>query len=252
MRSLEITRRYLKHQPTLFREALARLVREEQPSEAEDDEKSSTDQCEDVLEKPLSLHDQRIGSVLAAIRASGAKRVLDLGCGEGKLLRELLKDKEFEEIVGMDVSIRTLETARERLRLDRLPERQAARIKLIHGSLIYRDRRLEGFDAAAVVEVVEHLDPPRLSAFERAVFEFARPKTVVLTTPNREYNFKWDHVGVEKLRHPDHRFEWTRKEFRDWAERVARRHGYTVRLLPVGPVDELVWAPTQMGVFTHG
>ncbi len=248
----EITRRYLNIQPTLFRQALARLMREEQPSEAEDDEKLPADQGEDVLERPLSLHEQRIGAVLAAIRASGAKRVLDLGCGEGKLLRELLKDKQFEEIVGMDVSIRTLETARERLKLDRLPERQAARIKLIHGSLIYRDRRLEGFDAAAVVEVVEHLDPPRLSAFERAVFEFARPKTVVLTTPNREYNFKWDHVGVEKLRHPDHRFEWTRKEFRDWAERVARRHGYTVRLLPVGPVDELVWAPTQMGVFTHG
>ena len=121
--------------------------------------------------------------------------MLDLGCGEGKLLRELLKDKQFEEIVGMDVSIRTLETARDRLKLDRLPERQAARIKLIHGSLIYRDRRLEGFDVAAVVEVVEHLDPPRLLAFERAVFEFARPGTVVLTTPNREYNVAWENVG---------------------------------------------------------
>ena len=152
--------------------------------------------------------------------------MLDLGCGEGKLLRELLKDKQFEEIVGMDVSIRSLETARDRLKLDRLPERQAARIKLIHGSLIYRDRRLEGFDAAAVVEVVEHLDPPRLSAFERALFEFARPGTVVLTTPNREYNVTWENVGAEKLRHPDHRFEWTRQEFRDWAEGVAGRYGY--------------------------
>ena len=121
--------------------------------------------------------------------------MLDLGCGEGKLLRELLKDKQFEEIVGMDVSIRSLETARDRLKLDRLPDEQAARIKLIHGSLMYRDRRLEGFDAAAVVEVVEHLDPPRLSAFERVLFEFARPRTVVLTTPNREYNVTWENVG---------------------------------------------------------
>ena len=124
--------------------------------------------------------------------------MLDLGCGEGKLLRELLKDKQFEEIVGMDVSIRSLETARDRLKLDRLPERQAARIKLIHGSLMYRDRRLDGFDAAAVVEVVEHLDPPRLSAFERVVFEFARPGTVVLTTPNREYNVTWENVGPRR------------------------------------------------------
>jgi 2-polyprenyl-3-methyl-5-hydroxy-6-metoxy-1,4-benzoquinol methylase len=245
----EITRRYLKFQPSLFRQALARLVQEEQPSELEDGEQRPADSQEEVLEKPLSLHEQRIGAVLAAIRASGAKRVLDLGCGEGKLLRELLRDKQFEEIVGMDVSIRTLETARDRLKLDRLPERQAARIKLIHGSLIYRDRRLEGFDLAAVVEVVEHLDPPRLSEFERVVFEFARPGTVVLTTPNREYNVMWENVGEERLRHPDHRFEWARQEFREWAEAVGVRHSYRVRFLPVGPVNEVVGAPTQMGVF---
>jgi 3' terminal RNA ribose 2'-O-methyltransferase Hen1 len=177
--------------------------------------------------------------------------VLDLGCGEGKLLRELLKDQQFDEIVGMDVSIRSLETARDRLKLDRLPERQAARIRLIHGSLIYRDRRLEGFDAAAVVEVVEHLDPPRLAAFERALFEFARPGTVVITTPNREYNITWENVGADRLRHPDHRFEWTRREFHDWAQGVAGRHGYAVRFLPVGPVDEVLGSPTQMAVFAR-
>lgn len=245
----EIARRYLKFQPSLFRQALARLVREEQPTEAEGDGKAPGDRAEEVLERPLSLHEQRIGAVLAALRSCGAKRVLDLGCGEGKLLRELLKDKQFEVVVGMDVSIRTLETARDRLKLDRLPERQAARIKLLHGSLIYRDKRLEGFDAAAVIEVVEHLDPPRLSAFERAVFEFARPGTVVLTTPNREYNVTWENVGADKLRHSDHRFEWSRDQFRAWAEEVAGRHGYFVRFLPVGPVDEKLGPPTQMAVF---
>jgi len=248
----EITRRYLKFRPSLFRQALARLVREEQPTELEGDGKTSGDQAEEILEKPISLHDQRIGAVLAAIRATGAKRVLDLGCGEGKLLRELIKDKQFEEIVGMDVSIRTLEVALDRLKLDRLPERQAARIKLLHGSLIYRDRRLEGFDAAAVVEVIEHLDPPRLSAFERSVFEFARPGTVVLTTPNREYNVTWENVGPEKLRHADHRFEWTRDEFQSWAEGVAERHGYSVRFQAIGPVDDTLGPPTQMGVFNRG
>ncbi len=188
---------------------------------------------------------------MAALRGSGAGRILDLGCGEGKLLRELLKDRQFEEIVGMDVSIRTLENARDRLKLDRMPEKQAARLKLIHGSLMYRDRRLEGFDAAAVVEVVEHLDPPRLAAFERAVFEFARPKSVVITTPNREYNVTWENVGPEKLRHPDHRFEWTRAEFQGWARAIAEEHGYTVRFVPVGPEDELLGSPTQMGIFSR-
>jgi 3' terminal RNA ribose 2'-O-methyltransferase Hen1 len=142
-----------------------------------------------------------------------------------------------------------LETARDRLKLDRLPERQASRIQLIHGSLIYRDRRLEGFDAAAVVEVVEHLDPPRLEAFEHVLFEFARPRIVVLTTPNREYNVTWEHVGAERLRHPDHRFEWTRQEFRRWAENVGQQHGYRVRFLPVGAAAETLGSPTQMAVF---
>ncbi len=245
----EIARRYLKFRPNLFRQALDRLVGEEQPLEAEGDERRPAEAAEDALERPMSLHEQRIGTVMAAIRAAGASRVLDLGCGEGKLLRELLKDKQFGEVVGMDVSIRSLETARDRLKLDRMPEKQAARLKLLHGSLIYRDRRLEGYDAAAVVEVVEHLDPPRLSAFERAVFEFARPKTVVLTTPNREYNVTWEDVGAERLRHPDHRFEWTRREFRDWAEGIAGRFGYSVRLLPIGPEDGMLGSPTQMGVF---
>ena len=246
----EITRRYLKFRPSLFRQALARLVVEEQPLEAEGDVLPA-DTIIEASEGSLSLNDQRLGAVMAAIRASGARRVLDLGCGEGKLLRELIKDKQFEEIVGLDVSIRSLETARDRLKVDRMSEAQAARLKLVHGSLIYRDRRLEGFDAAAVVEVVEHLDPPRLSAFERVIFEFARPGTVVLTTPNREYNVTWENVGAERLRHPDHRFEWTRREFRTWAEGVAARHGYGVRFLPVGPVDEALGSPTQMAVFAR-
>jgi 3' terminal RNA ribose 2'-O-methyltransferase Hen1 len=246
----EITRRYLKFQPSLFRPALARLVADEQPgeTEAEGTDRPST-QDELALEANLSLNEQRIGAVMAAIRASGAKRVLDLGCGEGKLLRELLKDKQFEEIIGMDVSIRSLENARARLKLDRMPEKQAARIKLVHGSLMYRDRRLEGFDAAVVVEVVEHFDPPRLSAFERTIFEFARPRKVVITTPNREYNVTWEHVGAERLRHPDHRFEWTRQEFRGWAEGLAERFGYSVKFLPIGPEDGALGSPTQMGVF---
>ena len=233
----EITRRYLKFRPSLYREALDRLVREDQPAEAESESEGDerpADRAEAVLERPISLNEQRIGAVLAAIRAGGARRVLDLGCGEGRLLRELLADRQFEEILGMDVSIRSLEIARDRLGLDRLPERQAARIKLIHGSLIYRDRRLEGFDAAAVVEVVEHLDPPRLSAFERVLFEFARPGTVVLTTPNREYNVMWENVGADRFRHPDHRFEWARQEFRDWCERIASEQFRLCRPAPAG------------------
>ena len=243
----QITRRYLKNRSSLYREALARLVDEEAVEAPE--ESTETVPPEEKLEKPLSLNDQRHSAVLSVLRGSGARTVLDLGCGEGKLLRELLQDRQFEQVVGMDVSIRSLEMAQKRLKLDRLPDRQAERLKLVHGSLIYRDKRLEGFDAAAVVEVIEHLDLPRLSALERVLFEFARPQTVVLTTPNREYNVMWETLPAGQFRHADHRFEWSRKEFQDWANRVGVQHGYSVRFLPVGPEDEKVGSPTQMGVF---
>lgn len=246
----QIARRYLKNRSSLFREALARLVEEDDTDTTEDE--VASDKEEESLERPISLNDQRHGAVMAALRASGAGSVLDLGCGEGKLLRELLKDRQFEQIVGLDVSIRSLEMAHKRLKLDRLPDRQAERLKLIHGSLIYRDKRLEGFDAAAVVEVIEHLDPPRLCALERVLFEFARPKTVVLTTPNREYNVMWETLPAGQFRHGDHRFEWSRQEFQTWANRVAGQHGYSVRFLPVGPEDDAVGSPTQMGVFERG
>jgi len=244
----EITRRYLKFQPSLYHEALARLVQEEGPLDAEDDERPG-DTTEGALETLLSLNEQRLGTVMAAVRASGAKRVIDLGCGEGKLIRELLTEKQIDEIVGLDVSVRSLEAAQRKLRLERLPTRQAERVRLIHGSLMYRDKRLVGFDAASVVEVIEHFDPPRRSAFERVLFEFARPRTVVLTTPNREYNVKWETLGAGQFRHPDHRFEWTRHEFQRWANGVAGRFGYGVRFVAVGPEDEQVGAPTQMAIF---
>jgi 3' terminal RNA ribose 2'-O-methyltransferase Hen1 len=162
-----------------------------------------------------------------------------------------MKDKSFEQVVGLDVSHRSLEFASRRLRLERMPEKQRARISLLHGSLTYRDARLTGFDAATVLEVIEHLDPARLDAFERCLFEFARPQTVVLTTPNVEYNVKFENLPAGQLRHKDHRFEWTRSEFQTWAHRVGKRFGYDVRFLTVGPEDLALGTPTQMGVFSQ-
>jgi 3' terminal RNA ribose 2'-O-methyltransferase Hen1 len=149
----------------------------------------------------------------------------------------------------MDVSFQSLEIARDRLKLDRMPDKQKERIKLIQGSLLYRDKRLTGYDAAAIVEVIEHLDEPRLAAFERVVFDFAIPGTVILTTPNAEYNQKYATLTAGTFRHADHRFEWTRAEFEVWAKNVASVYHYQVHFLPVGPEDEAVGAPSQMAVF---
>lgn len=241
-----ITRRYLKYKASLAREALARLNDEIPLEEASAEERAA---WEEEIERVISLDEERLGTVLSVLKSSGAKSIIDLGCGEGRLLKLLLKEKQFARITGMDVSIRALEIAHERLRLESLPAMQRARIELIHGSLMYRDRRFEGYDAASVVEVIEHLDPPRLAAFERVLFECARPGTIVLTTPNREYNVTWETVGADGLRHSDHRFEWTRAEFREWAGHVAGKFGYDVRFLPVGREDKDLGAPTQMAVF---
>lgn len=245
-----ITHRYLKFRHSLAREALAQLA-EQDDQPVEELIEARSEGREESLEKPISLNEQRYAEVVAALKASGAKRVIDLGCGDGKLLRELLKEKQFEEIVGMDVAFRSLEIAQDRLRLDDLPPRQKERIRLMHGSLMYRDKRLAGFDAAAIVEVIEHLDPPRLAAFERVVFEFARPNTIVLTTPNREYNVLWPTLAAGAYRHEDHRFEWSRAEFQAWATKLAERFGYTVEFHSVGPVNEELGPPTQMGIFTR-
>ena len=244
----QIAKRYLKRQGRLVRTAIAQLVEEDNPNP--DDTQADHELEEAAVEKPISLNQQRLEAVLAALKASGARRVLDLGCGEGRLLKELLQDKTFEEIVGVDVSYRALEIAQERLHLDWLTEQQRQRIKLIQGSLTYRDQRLSGYDAATVVEVIEHLDQPRLAGFERSLFEFARPTSVVVTTPNVEYNVKFENLSAGKFRHKDHRFEWTRAEFQAWANRVAERFGYSVQFLPVGLEDADVGTPTQMGVFT--
>lgn len=241
-----ITRRYLKHRRDLVNDALGRLT-EDDPDPDRTELAHAREEAQ--IEERISLNEQRLGAVVAALKSTGARRVLDLGCGEGRLIGALMKDRSFEEILGMDVSWRVLEIARERLHLDRLPSTQQDRVKLLHGSLMYRDGRLGGYDAAAVVEVIEHLDPPRLAAFERVVFECARPPAVVLTTPNREYNAQWETLPAGQLRHKDHRFEWTREEFQRWASALARRFGYGVRFLPVGPEDAVAGSPTQMGLF---
>ncbi|MGW3140220.1 3' terminal RNA ribose 2'-O-methyltransferase Hen1 [Streptomyces sp. NPDC001139] len=247
-----ITSRYLSRRWSLTREAMERLelvrLAEADDSEVEDIDNAVEEETE-AEEKPAPLAVQRRDAIVEALGAAGAARVLDLGCGQGQLVQALLKDPRFTEIVGVDVSMRALTIASRRLKLDRMGERQAARVTLVQGSLAYTDKRLKGYDAAVLSEVIEHLDLPRLPALEYAVFGAARPRTVLVTTPNVEYNVRWESLPAGHVRHGDHRFEWTREEFRAWARTVAERHGYGVEFSPVGPDDPEVGPPTQMAVF---
>jgi len=255
-----ITRRYLAHRGSLARQAIARLaeVDDADPDELDDaSEVSATAAGHDAADiaeaadKPVPLAVQRHGAVLAALRAAGARRVIDLGCGSGALLPTLLSEPTLTEILAVDVSHRALDEAARRLRLDRMPERQRSRLTLLQSSLTYTDGRLRGYDAAVLMEVIEHLDLDRLPALEHAVFDHAAPATVVVTTPNVEHNVRYEGLAGGALRHRDHRFEWTRTQFAGWARAVASAHGYTVRLVAVGDEDPQVGPPTQMAVFTR-
>ncbi len=245
-----IARRYLKHRRGLTRWALERLTEAEEPPD-EDEEGQDRAAQEDSLEQPIRLNDLRMTRVIDTLTALGAARVADIGCGEGKLLARLLTESSFTKVVGMDVSTVALDRAADRLRLDRLPTRRRERIDLIQGSLTYVDERLNGFDAFVCVEVIEHMDEDRLGAFEQTVFDGAHPKHVILTTPNREYNALFENLPEGKLRHHDHRFEWTRAEFQAWAKALAGRQGYDVRFEDIGEAHSEHGAPTQMGVFSR-
>ncbi len=241
-----ITRRYLAHQRDLVASAVARLAEvDEQPIDALEEAPAE----DSSVPRPLVV--QRRQAVLEALRVAGAARVVDFGCGEGALLRELVRNPEFSEVLGVDVSARALEIARRRLNLERMPDSQRARLGFLQSSLTYRDARLAGYDAVVLMEVVEHLDPERLPALESTLFGHARPRTVVVTTPNVEHNVRYEKLAAGTMRHRDHRFEWTRAEFADWAAGVVKRTGYAVAFLPVGDDDPVVGPPTQMAVFTR-
>ena len=243
-----IVARYLGRRRPLVREALARLA-EDEPEPEERLDPAARDEAEEEVERPLRLHERRLDRVAEVIAEAGAKRVLDLGCGDGKLLARLLRLRGIEQIVGVEVS--SAELTRAERRFSDLPEAARRRLTLQQGSLLYRDARLRGFDAAALVEVIEHVEPDRLHHVEWALFGHARPGLVIVTTPNRDYNMLFPSLPAGRSRHPGHRFEWTRAEFQAWASRVADTYGYTVRHEGLGDEHPELGAPGQMAVFAR-
>ncbi len=249
-----ITRRYLNYRQSIIRDALARLeLPADDTLETQEETDTRAEAQEQAKEEPLRLNDLRMQAARDAVLSLDppAKRVLDLGCGEGRLLKMLLAERTITEVVGVDVASRVLEFAANRLHLDQMSERQKQRIKLIQGSVVYRDDRFLDFDAALMIEVIEHLDPPRLNAMEQNVFGYARPHRLIVSTPNREYNAVWESLPADTMRHRDHRFEWDRAEFQEWANRIAAHYGYTVTFQPIGPEHAAYGAPTQMAIFDN-
>ncbi len=240
-----IARRYLRF-GGLAREALARLSEDVNDVDVVDEQH---DRAEAEVERPLSLNEQRMRAVIDAVVAAGGGRVVDLGCGEGRLLQRLVAEGSVSRVLGIDVSIGALGRAEKRLRLDEMSERRRERVQLLQGALTYTDARIVGFDVATVIEVIEHLDLERLDVFARVLFGHAAPATAIVTTPNQEYNVHFDRLGPTALRHGDHRFEWTRSQFREWAASISEQYSYVPEFFPIGPEDQETGPPTQMAVF---
>lgn len=237
---------YLEGRRSLVADAMVRLREGDEASDPE-----GVPDPEDARERPIRLNERRLNerrhdAVLAMVAELGAATVADLGCSEGRLTERLARQPSLRRIVALDTSSVALKRAE--ARLAHLPEAQRAKVDLLHGALGYRDRRLDGVDVALLVEVVEHIDPERLPLALSALFA-SRPRAVVITTPNREHNALFG-LAEGEVRHPDHRFEWTRAEFEAWAGALGERDGYAVRFLPVGDVEPERGPPTQMAVLT--
>ena len=226
-----ITRRYLLEQRSL-------IERAQEPERTTTSGRTSADQGNSDPRPPRPLRELRADAVLSALADVGATSVVDMGCGSGALLRRLMDEPRFARILGSDVSARALEQAARSLGLERAPETKRERIS-----------RLRGFDAMVLMEVIEHVDPSRLDALEDSVFGHARPKSVVMTTPNAEFNAVYPDLEPGTFRHTDHRFEWNRAEFADWAAAVAERRGYTVEHRGVGETHPVHGAASQLAVF---
>ncbi|QWS33465.1 3' terminal RNA ribose 2'-O-methyltransferase Hen1 [Curtobacterium aetherium] len=253
-----ITSRSLAHQRALVDDATTRLLGLDDgsatgavPAGAGVDDDGAADEVSTSDDVPVEtpLYRRRAEAVLTALADVRAHTVADVGCGEGALLRHLFADRSFTTVIGTDVAPRELARAERRLRLDDVSDEQRARVRLLQSSVTYSDDRIAGLDAVVLMEVVEHVDPDRLPALEASVFGAARPGAVIVTTPNAEHNVRFEHLATGRFRHPDHRFEWTRAEFRTWATAVGDRHGYTVEFRPVGDDDPAVGPPTQLALF---
>jgi 3' terminal RNA ribose 2'-O-methyltransferase Hen1 len=192
------------------------------------------------------LHEERLDFVLRHLLGSGVRRVLDLGCGSGELLLRLAQETQFKEIVGADISMETLALARDRL--VGYFGLGYERVQLFHASFTEENETLKGFDAAVLVETIEHIPPHKLSAIEYAVFACYQPRQVIVTTPNQDYNTLYG-LGPGSLRHREHYFEWPRLKFRQWAKGIAERNGYVVTFGEIGEPDPILGSPTQVAIF---
>jgi len=194
------------------------------------------------------LHEDRLNAVIRAINETGARTILDLGCGTGDLILRLAMLPGITRITGIDTDLDALRLLQ--ARLSELPKDPRARAQIAQASMTRAHRNLRGHDCACLVETIEHLPPGDLNRLERALFADMRPRHIIVTTPNADYNPVLG-VPAHRFRHPDHHFEWSRDRFGQWAGGVAARGGYTVTRRDVAGAHPVLGGASQMALFTR-
>ncbi|XP_031499970.1 small RNA 2'-O-methyltransferase isoform X2 [Nymphaea colorata] len=223
---------------------------------------------------PLSK--QRLEFALTYIRESRASTLVDFGCGSGSLLDALFQhDTTLEEIAGVDISQKSLSRAAKTLysNLSRksglqLQHTNFKTVVLYEGSIIEFDHRLYGVDIGTCLEVIEHMEEEQACVFGNLVLSTFCPHILIVSTPNHEYNSILHRSSTEmnistdealeeiaqaqpyRFRNHDHKFEWTRLQFNQWAVDLASRHNYSVKISGVGgAADTEPGFASQIAVF---
>ncbi|PYF06198.1 3' terminal RNA ribose 2'-O-methyltransferase Hen1 [Ureibacillus chungkukjangi] len=197
----------------------------------------------------LRLNDLRYDKIVGKVNQLKRKEtVVDLGSGEGKLSEKLGFIDGVKEILAVEPSESATLKALKRFE-KAAQDKNFVKPRQIFGSLFYYDERLKGKDVLILCEVIEHIDEYRLPKIIQTILQDYRPRTLIITTPNQEYNEVYGMGG--DYRHPDHRFEWTREEFQTWCKTQNENHEYNIAFDGIGEEHELHGYPTQMCLFTR-
>ncbi|XP_033321982.2 hen1 methyltransferase [Megalopta genalis] len=197
-----------------------------------------------------------VSDVLNSSKYNGKlRKVVDFGCSELGFLVYLKNTPGVEEILCVDIDRQLLNAYQEKaapLNSEYIHTRSTPLvIEICEGSVTHNDKKLENTDAVICIELIEHLYPDTLRDLPENIFGFIKPKVAIMTTPNAEFNVLFPHFSG--FRHPDHKFEWTRQQFQDWAKNITSKYpDYEVTFDGIckGPEgSEHLGACTQMAIF---
>jgi len=187
------------------------------------------------------------------------ERMADFGCAEGGFVTRLKKLPYLTTLYAVDISDSSLDECQERaapIPWDIIFGRFVSlELSVVKADITKNDPLFQNLDAITCIELIEHLPAEQLKCFPATVFGFFKPRIVIISTPNREFNVLFPTLKDGRFRHWDHKFEWTRDQFQPWCHDICKSYGYTVEFSGVGQTSDQtthhVGFCTQIAIFTQ-